>query len=93
MSEDTSALIGAGLLAIAAGALTAGAGILRGRRWAWTLGLAIPVLFVLDGALNGYLLFGRPGDRGTIVNIVFAGAILGCLWRGQRAVPPLSPRG
>lgn len=46
-----------------------------------------------DTSADGYLLFGRPGDRGTIVNIVFAGAILGCLWRGRRAVPPPSPRG
>ena len=80
VSHQTATLLGIGLIAIAVGALLASAGIFQRRVWGWRLGMIVPVLFVLDGALNGYLLFGKPGDRGTIVNVVAALLIISCLW-------------
>ena len=88
VSPGIAGLLGAGLLLVAFGALIAGVGVLRMRPWAWRLSWVIPIVFVLDGALNGYLLFGRPGDRGTVVNIIFAGLIFGALWLGRGAQPP-----
>jgi hypothetical protein len=40
--------------------------------------LGVLLLFLLDGALNGWLLFGRPNDAGSLVNLG-AAAIIGAL--------------
>jgi hypothetical protein len=80
ISQQTVSLLGFGLLLIALGAIVASVGIMRRRVWGWRLGMIVPVIFVLDGALNGFLLFGKPGDRGTIINVVAALLIIGCLW-------------
>jgi hypothetical protein len=58
---------------------------LRLKRFFWILGIAATVPFVIDGAINGYFLFGRPGEGGTIANIVAAILIIGCLWVGRSA--------
>ncbi|HEY8258751.1 MAG TPA: hypothetical protein VIG08_13925 [Gemmatimonadales bacterium] len=50
----------------------------------------MPFVFVLDGALNGYLLFGHPGDRGTLVNLGVALLILGALWLGRSERPEVT---
>ena len=79
-----SALIGVGLLIVALLAFVAAYGLMRDRSWGPTLAVAAPIVFVLDGLMNGALLFGRPGDRGTLVNLLFAALILGLLWFATR---------
>jgi len=46
---------------------------------------------MIDGAINGYLLYGRPGDRGTIVNVIAAALILTSLHFGKCALRPVRP--
>lgn len=73
---DAARWLGLGLLIIAFAALAASYGLVRRTRWGGMLAMVVPVLFVFDGALNGYMLFGRPGDGGTIVNLIAAVIIL-----------------
>ena len=75
-----------GLLFIAILVIVAGIGLLYLRRLWWQVGIAATLLFVIDGAINGWLLFGAPGDSGTVVNIIVAAMIIGCLWGGRRAL-------
>ncbi len=70
-------VLGIGLLVVALLAIVAAIGLLKRRPWATNIAFAAPVVFVLDGALNGYLLFGKPGAGGTIVNVVAAVTIIG----------------
>jgi hypothetical protein len=80
ISDRAATLLGMGLLVLAFGALVASVGIMRRRVWGWRLGMIVPVAFVLAGALNGYLLFGQPGGRGTLINAAAAALIIYCLW-------------
>jgi len=84
-SDSTCAAVGGFLLALGAGLIVSAVGVLRGRRRAWLLGIIFTVAFVVDGMVNGYLLYGRPGDQGTIVNVIAATLILICLFVGARA--------
>jgi hypothetical protein len=86
VGRDVMLAIGAGLLGVAVIAVIASIGLMRCRVWGWILGVFAIVLFVADGLVNGYLLFGRPGDRGTMVNAAAAVLILFCLLRGRRAL-------
>lgn len=74
----TARLLGAGLIAVAALAIVAAASLLRQKPGALRLTLGVLLLFLLDGALNGSLLFGRPDDAGSLVNLA-AAAIIGAL--------------
>jgi hypothetical protein len=83
VSVPVASLLAVILLMVGIAAILSGLGLFLGKPWAWSLGFTVPFLFVLDGALNGYLLFGRPGDRGTVVNVVVALLILLALWLGR----------
>ncbi len=74
----TARLLGAGLIAVAALALVAAVALLRQKPGALRFTLGVLLLFLLDGALNGWLLFGRPDDAGSLVNLG-AAAIIGAL--------------
>jgi hypothetical protein len=80
ISDRVATLLGMGLIAVSFAALMASVGIMRRRVWGWRLGMIVPVVFVLDGVLNGFLLFGRPGGRGTLINVAAAALIIYCLW-------------
>ncbi|HEV8129069.1 MAG TPA: hypothetical protein VGQ14_05385 [Candidatus Eisenbacteria bacterium] len=86
VGRDVMLALGAGLIAMAVTAVVASIGLMRCRVWGWALGFLAIVFFVADGLVNGYLLFGRPGDRGTMVNAAAAALILFCLLRGRRAL-------
>jgi hypothetical protein len=79
-------VIGVGLIVVAALEIVASIGAFRRRRAAWRLGIAATLLFVVDGLVNGAVLYGRPGDAGTTVNVVAAVLILGTLLAGRRAL-------
>lgn len=90
IDETTGRLLGGGLVVVGLVAALASIGCMRRRAWGWGLGLVAIALFVADGLLNGTLLFGRPGDGGTMVNAAAAILILICLLRGK---PALRERG
>ena len=85
-SDATCAAVGGFLLALGAGLILSAVGVLRRHRRAWLLGIGFTVAFVVDGMVNGYLLYGRPGDQGTVVNVVAATLILICLFAGAKAL-------
>ena len=88
-SRSAVALVGAFLVVLGVALVTAGIGLLRGRRRFWVLGLWCTVRFVIDGAINDSILFGRPGDRGTVVYLIVVALFTGCLLAGRTA-PTLS---
>jgi len=85
-TPQTVAVIGWGLVIIGLMALMAGIGILRKNRLALWIGIVTLTLFVSDGIMNGFLLFGRPSTGGTIVNIAVAGLLFLSLWNGREAL-------
>ena len=87
-NATTVTMVGAGLLALGLILVLSAIGVLRRSRFFWTVGIACTVAFVIDGAINGALLYGRPGDQGTIVNVIMAAVILIFLRRGASALPP-----
>lgn len=86
ITMETARILGAGLIAVALIAAVASLGCMLRRRWAWMLGFASLALFVLDAALNGLLIYGRPGETGTIVNVLWSGLVVGFLIRGRGAL-------
>ena len=82
--------VAAGLLVIGVTEFVCGVGVIRRLRFFRRLGAVCTVLFAVDGAINGYVLFGRPGEGGTIANLVVAAIILGLLHAGRRPLLPES---
>lgn len=79
-------VVGALLVLLGAALVVAAAGIIRRLTSFWLAGMICTVAFVVDGAINGYLLYGRPGDRGTVINAGVAALILACLLAGKVAL-------
>lgn len=76
VSDTTAQFLGLGLVVVCVLTFVAAYGLMKTRSWAFNFSIVTLVLFVLDGALNGYLLFGRPGAGGTFVNIIVAVVIV-----------------
>jgi len=85
-SHFAVAILGALLAVLGLGLIASGVGVLRRRRRGWVWGVSLVVAFVMDGLANGYVFFGRPGDRGTVANLLAAALILACLYLGRRAL-------
>jgi hypothetical protein len=83
-SDAAASAVGAGLAFLGAALVVAGVGILRGSALSLRLGALFTLLFAVDGAVNGYVLYGRPGEGGTVVNVVVALLILASLSHGRR---------
>ena len=86
--DTTVRVLGALLVAIGLLEVVSAVGVWRLDRRFWALGIAVTVVFVVDGAVNGWLLFGHPGEAGTLVNVVVAAAIIGCLWAARQSFLP-----
>ncbi len=82
-SSGEIVLMGFGLLLISVLFLTSAIGVFRRNFFFWRLGIFTSFLFIIDGALNGTLLFGHPLETGTIMNIVAAILIIGALLLGK----------
>lgn len=79
-------MVGAFLLLLGLALIVAAVGVFRRLRSFWLFGTICTVAFVIDGAINGYVLYGQPGDQGTIVNVIVAALILACLLFGKGAL-------
>jgi hypothetical protein len=77
-------VLGLDLVFIAALAIVAAFRLFSRRPQALTFVLIVLLAFLAGGALNGYLLFGRPADGGTMVNLAAAAAIGTLAWIGER---------
>lgn len=78
--------VGWGLVAVGILALVGGVAVLLVRPGAVVLGGVAIVAFLIDGALNGWLLFGSPRPVGTALNLAAAALIAGLLLAGRRAI-------
>lgn len=79
-------ILGILLLLLGLALVVAAVGVLRRLHSFWLVGAICTAAFVVDGAINGYVLYGRPGDQGTIVNVIAAALILTCLLFGKDAL-------
>jgi len=79
-------ILAAALVAIGLVEIMAAVGTLKLKRSYWLLGIVVTVLFVVDGAINGYFFYGQPGDIGTAVNLAVAFLILLTLFLGRKAL-------
>jgi len=89
---DSSVLsiLAIGLVLIGVTEIIAGVGTCKSKHPYWVLGIVITILFVIDGAINGYFLYGQPGDRGTVVNVIVAFLIISSLFLGRNALSEYS---
>lgn len=87
-SASTITWVSWGLISLGILTISSGIGVFLRSRLAWLLGVIVTICFVLDGALNGILLFGSLRLGGTIGNIVVAAFILAALWVGRSAIFP-----
>jgi hypothetical protein len=79
-------LVGAFLLLLGLALVVSSAGVLVRRPVFWLAGIICTIAFVVDGAINGYLLYGKPGDKGTVVNVIVAALVVICLSVGKSAL-------
>ncbi len=77
---------GASLLLLGALLVVSGVGVIMRRRTAWVLGALATIAFVMGGAVNGTVLYGKPSVTGTAINVVAAAAIIACLLAGRGAL-------
>lgn len=78
-SSLQAVICGAGLLIIGIAEISAAIGIIAGKRSFIISGIIVTALFVIDGLINGYILYGKPMDGGTIANLVTAAIIISLL--------------
>ena len=87
-TANAVSIVGTILLLLGTALVVAAIGVWRRIRRFWLFGIVCTILFVVDGAINGYMLYGRPGQGGTLVNVTVAVLILVCLHLGRSALRP-----
>jgi len=88
-SEKQVYLVATGLILVGVLLVSASIGLLRNySKMSWNICWIILLFFLLDGLLNGFLLFGRPLDQGQRINFL-AFTIIGLfLFFGKPAPGP-----
>jgi hypothetical protein len=79
-------LVGAVLVLLGIFLIAAALGVMRGNIRSWRLGIVLTVAFVIDAAVNGAVLYGRPGAGGTLANVIAAVLIVTFLMLGRGAL-------
>ncbi|MFQ6613169.1 MAG: hypothetical protein ACE5D2_08745, partial [Fidelibacterota bacterium] len=82
---DTS-IVASFLILIGLLSIIFGIGLWKQRRKCWIGGIITTIAFVIDGAINGFVLYGQPGDKGTVVNLLSAVIIITILYFGRAGV-------
>lgn len=85
-NETVLIFLAIGLILIGIFEVISAVGVYFLKRKYWFLGIVITILFVIDGAINGYFLFGKPGDQGTVINAVAAIIIITLLLLGKKSL-------
>ena len=85
-NETVLIFLAVGLIIIGVMEIITAVGIYLLKKKFWLLGIIITVLFVIDGAINGYFLFGRPGAQGTVVNLIAAIIIITFLLLSKKSI-------
>ena len=85
-NETVLIFLAVGLIIIGVMEIITAVGIYLLKKKFWLLGIIITVLFVIDGAINGYFLFGRPGAQGTVVNLIAAIIIIAFLLLSKKSI-------
>ena len=85
-NETVLIFLSFGLILIGIFEIISAVGIYYLKRKYWFLGIVVTILFVIDGAINGYLLFGKPGDQGTVINLIAAIIIITFLLLGKKSL-------
>ena len=85
-NETVLIFLAIGLILIGLIEIISAVGIYFLKRKYWLLGIFVTVLFVIDGAINGYFLFGKPGDQGTVINLIAALIIITFLLLGKKSL-------
>ena len=85
-TDSAVSTVGVILLLLGLALIAAAVGVFRRLHSFWFVGVICTVAFVADGAINGFVLYGRPGGQGTIVNVIAAALILACLLLGKNAL-------
>ena len=85
-NETVLIFLAVGLIIIGVMEIITAVGIYLLKKKFWMLGIIITVLFVIDGAINGYFLFGRPGAQGTVVNLIAAIIIITFLLLSKKSI-------
>ena len=85
-NETVLIFLAIGLILIGIIEIISAVGVYFLKRKYWLLGIFVTVLFVIDGAVNGYFLFGKPGDQGTVVNLIAALIIITFLLLGKESL-------
>jgi hypothetical protein len=81
------ALMGGALLLVAVLCVWSGVAVLLGKPGGVRVGLVAMALFVIDGAVNGFVLYGAPRPIGLIGNLLVAAIIAALLLRGRLSPP------
>lgn len=85
-SETVLVFLAIGLILIGIFEIISAIGILQLKRKYWLIGIIVTILFVIDGGINGYFLFGKPGEQGTLVNVIAAVIIITLLLMGKKSL-------
>ncbi len=85
-NETVLIFLAAILILIGITEIIAAIGVFLLRKGYIFLGIVTTIIFVIDGAVNGYFLFGKPGGQGTIVNIIAAAIIISFLLAGKKSL-------
>ena len=85
-SSTEIVFIGFGLIIIVIMFLVSAIGIFKKKYLYWKLGIITSVLFIIDGAINGFLLFDQPLETGTIINIAVSILIIISLYLGKNSI-------
>jgi hypothetical protein len=84
--ETVLIFLSIGLILIGIFEIISAVGIYYLKRKYWFLGIVVTVLFVIDGTINGYFLFGKPDDQGTAVNLIAGIIIITFLLLGKKSL-------
>jgi hypothetical protein len=81
----TARILASGLILVSMFLIVSAVGIIRRKRSFFHLGIAAALAFLIDGAVNGFFLYGGPRTEGMVMNTLTAAVIVTCLRIGRRS--------
>jgi len=84
-SSNEAKMVGIGLILVSIILVRSAIGMLKSNYFYWKIGLFAIILFILDGLINGFILFGQPLEKGTIINITASVIIVLAMLIGRKS--------